>query len=127
MSLKTQKILSALILGIFGFYNLFAGAIFILTIQSLTGIYLVVSGIAAFIGIVGIKKKNKTFLWVGVVLSAIQIIKAFYSLVTIFIFSVGASLGGCLFTILIYILPLSLMYKMIKGKERKLNWSSFRS
>ncbi|MDB5204105.1 MAG: hypothetical protein JWP09_133 [Candidatus Taylorbacteria bacterium] len=126
MSVKTQKILSAIILAIFGFYNLFVGVLFVITIQSPRGVLFIISALAALLGILGIKNKNKSFLWIGVVISAIQLLNGAYSLIGTVIFGTDASFAGSLFTIVVYLLPISLMYKMIKGKQGRLNWPSFK-
>jgi hypothetical protein len=118
MPSKTQKIISSVILGLLALFYSFSGVVVLLTLQNLWGVVFLIAALVAVGAIIGINNKNKFLLWLGIILSLIQVVDGISALTNKFIFNGDVSIGGPVLIALLYILPIVVMYRIIKNKDR---------
>lgn len=92
------------------------GIVVLITVQGILGVVFIFAGIIAVSAIVGINNKNKVLLWLGITLALIQILDGITSLVNRYLFSENVSIAGPMFISILYILPVMVMYRIVKEK-----------
>ena len=92
------------------------GIVILITVQGILGVVFIFAGIIAVSAIVGINNKNKVLLWLGITLALIQILDGITSLVNRYLFSENVSIAGPMFISILYILPVMVMYRIVKEK-----------
>ena len=115
MPSKIQKIISSIILGLMALLYILLGIVVLITVQGILGVVFIFAGIIAVSAIVGINNKNKVLLWLGT-LALIQILDGITSLVNRYLFSENVSIAGPMFISILYILPVMVMYRIVKEK-----------
>ncbi|MBC7981808.1 hypothetical protein H7X65_01905 [Candidatus Parcubacteria bacterium] len=118
--MKSQKI-SIIILSIFSALYLAIGLLLLAggAEYLIPGVIYIIAGLASVLSIVGIRKQNNTFLWIGIVFGVIQILDGLAAIVNTAAYgdSTIEAMVTHIVISLLFILPVKYMFTLTRKKK----------